>query len=320
MGIGVTEVVGRSTASRRLDQAIERIARSEQNVLVVGESGTGKELVARGLHASGRRCGAPFVTLNCGAVPRQLMESELFGHEKGAFTGAGQKRLGLFEAASGGTLFLDEVGELPLELQPAMLRAVQFGEIRPVGSDRIRQVDVRVIAATHRDLRILMSEGRFREDPYYRLAVLDLQVPPLRERREDIALLAEAFLQRESSRAGRLLSLSDEAVRCLTEHDWPGNVRELENAIVRLTVLANGPVVAAQDVAELAFGRAATPSRPAPLPSLDLRELELLAIAEAMQQFGGNKRKASEALGISLKSLYNRLSAAGAAHDDHRGD
>src|SRR5262249_38336097 len=258
----------------------------------------------------GTRSAEPFVALNCGAMPRQLMESELFGHVKGAFTGAEQKRLGLFEAASGGTLFLDEVAELPLELQPALPRVLQFGQTRPVGSHPVRKVDVRVIAATHRDLRALVAENKFREDLFYRLAVLEVRVPPLRERLEDIAPLAEQFLAREAGRAGRQLALEPPALRRLEQHHWPGNIRELENAIVRLSVLANGPVITAADVEELAFGVRPAGAGGGPLPSLQLRELERLAVAEAMRRFQGNKRRAAEALGVALKTLYNKLNAA----------
>src|SRR5262249_11030960 len=261
----------------------------------------------------GTRSAEPFVALNCGAMPRQLMESELFGHVKGAFTGAEQKRLGLFEAASGGTLFLDEVAELPLELQPALPRVLQFGQTRPVGSDQVRKVDVRVIAATHRDLRALVAENKFREDLFYRLAVLEVRVPPLRERLEDIAPLAEQFLAREAGRAGRQPALAPPGprpLRRLEQHHWPGNIRELENAIVRLSVLANGPVITAADVEELAFGVRPAGAGAGPLPSLQLRELERLAIAEAMRRFQGNKRRAAEALGVALKTLYNKLNAA----------
>ena len=251
--------------------------------------------------------------MHCGAIPRQLVESELFGHVKGAFTGAEQRRPGLFEAADGGTLFLDEVGELPLEVQPALLRAVQFGEIRPVGSDAVRQVSVRILAATHRDLRAKVQDQSFREDLFYRLAVLELQVPPLRDRRDDIGPLANAFLQREAQRSGRPLQFDDAAVQRLVQHPWPGNVRELENAIVRLGVLVDGPTVTAADVDEYVLG--ALRQRPAAggLPTLELAQLEQLAIAAALQLSSGNKTKAAQVLGIAVKTLYNKLAAAGEA-------
>ncbi len=303
-----------SPASQRFDATLQRVAQTQQTVLLLGESGTGKELGARRIHALGQRAHMPFVVINCGAMPRHLMESELFGHVKGAFTGAEQKRLGLFEAASGGTIFLDEIAELPLDLQPALLRAVQFGEIRPVGSDVVRKVDVRVIAATHRDLHAMIQSERFREDLYYRLAVLEVRVPPLRERTEDIGELARLFLGQQNARNGRTLMLSPSAVGRLERHPWPGNVRELENVIVRLSVLAAGPELNAADVDEFAIG-----SRPqaqsGPLPTLSLRELEKTAIQEAMRRFDGNKRKAAEALGVALKTLYNKLNASDGAED-----
>jgi DNA-binding NtrC family response regulator len=303
-------VTNHSLSARRLDQQIARIAKASQSVLIAGESGSGKELVARRLHAGSARHDQPFVVVHCGAVPRQLIESELFGHVKGAFTGADQKRLGLFEAADGGTLFLDEVGELPLDLQPALLRAVQFGEIRSVGSDQVRHVDVRLIAATHRDLRAKVQDGSFREDLFYRLAVLEIAVPPLRERPEDVRDLAKAFLAREAQRAERALTFDEAALDRLQQHTWPGNVRELENAIVRLGVLVDGPQVTAADIEAQVFGWRTRSTSTGELPTLDLHELESLAIRAALQRFSGNKPKAAAALGIALKTLYNKLNAA----------
>ncbi len=300
-----------SAAAQRLDQQIARIAAAEQSVLVTGESGTGKELVARRVHAGSARHQQPFVVVHCGAIPRQLVESELFGHVKGAFTGADRKRPGLFEAADGGTLFLDEIGELPLDVQPALLRAVQFGEIRPVGSDSGRQVDVRIVAATHRDLRQRVQAAAFREDLYYRLAVLELHVPPLRERPEDVVPLALALLQREADRAGRRLEFEPAALQRLAAHGWPGNVRELENAIVRLGVLADGPTIGARDVDEIVFVGNRTTTAIGALPTLDLGQLDQLAIRAALRRCDGNKTKAAAALGIALKTLYNKLHAAG---------
>jgi len=309
-GVEALVVPAVSEAARALDRRIPRLAASPESVLVTGESGTGKELVARRLHAASERAGQPFVVVHCGAIARNLVESELFGHVKGAFTGADQKRLGLFEAAHRGTLFLDEVGELPIEVQPALLRAVQFGEIRPVGSDATRQVDVRLIAATHRDLPARCREGLFREDLYYRLAVLQLHVPPLRARREDIPALATAFLQREAVRAGRSLSFDPAAMAHLVAHDWPGNVRELENAVVRLGVLADGPRIDTTDVETIAIPAGTAKSSDArDLPTLDLSHLEAVAIEQAMRQCQGNKTRAAAVLGIALKTLYNKLAA-----------
>jgi len=306
---GALIVESQSAAAKKLDLQVARIARAGQNVLITGESGTGKELVARRLHSASPQKDQPFVVVHCGAVPRQLIESELFGHKKGAFTGADQNRPGLFEAADGGTLFLDEVGELPLELQPALLRAVQFGEIRPVGSDQVRHVDVRLVAATHRDLRAKVAEGSFREDLYYRLAVLEIAVPPLRDRSDDIAVLARSFAAREAQRAGRPFELDELAVARLLRHGWPGNVRELENAIVRLSVLVDGPRITVADVEEHVFGARLHGTGAGGLPTLDLHELEMLAIRAALQRFDGNKPKAAAALGVALKTLYNKLNA-----------
>jgi DNA-binding NtrC family response regulator len=275
--VDALRVAASSPVAQRLDRQVQRVAASDESVLVLGESGVGKELVAR---------------------------------VKGAFTGADHKRQGLFEAADGGTLFLDEVGELPLEVQPALLRAVQFGEIRPVGSDAVRRVDVRIVAATHRDLRAKVVEQSFREDLFYRLAVLELHVPPLRERPEDVIPLAEAFLAREATRAARPLAFDDGAREALRRHDWPGNVRELENAVVRLGVLADGPIVTARDVAECALGRRA-PSPAATLPTLELAELERRAIAQALQRSGGDKTEAARTLGIAVRTLYNKLATGG---------
>lgn len=301
---------GESPAAQQLERQLLRIAAVPQHVLITGESGVGKEVVARQLHAASPRRDRPFVVVHCGALPAELVESELFGHKKGAFTGAHQDRIGLFEAASGGTLLLDEVGELPLVVQPALLRAVQFGEVRAVGDDRVRAVDVRVLAATHRDLRQACAAGRFRDDLFYRLAVLELHVPPLRERLADLPALANAFLAREAQRAGRSLHFGVDALAALAAHSWPGNVRELEHAVVRLAVLADGPAISAEDVAAYAFG-SATQRAPGALPTLDLDQLERLAIQEAMRRTQGNKPQAAKLLGVALKTLYNRLHAQG---------
>jgi DNA-binding NtrC family response regulator len=306
---GALAVPVKSEQATRLELRIARIATSSESVLIFGESGTGKELVARRLHADSPRHKQPFVVVNCGAIPQQLVESELFGHLKGAFSGADQKRPGMFEAADGGTLFLDEIGELPLDVQPALLRALQFGEIRPVGSDQVRHVDVRFLAATHRDLRADVKDGRFREDLFYRLAVLELKVPALRDRSDDIEPLAQAFLRRESARSGRELHLHESAIERLGSYAWPGNVRELENAIVRIGVLVDGPEITASDIDEIVFvGRPADAER-RDLPSLDLHTLEQQAIDAALQQCEGNKTRAAAMLGIALKTLYNKLNA-----------
>jgi sigma-54 specific flagellar transcriptional regulator A len=229
---------------------IEQVAPSESNVLVLGESGTGKEMVARHIHELSKRASHPFVPVNCGAIPADLLESELFGHEKGAFTGALSTRMGRFEFAEGATLFLDEIGDMSLQMQVKLLRVLQERSFERVGSNRTIHCNVRIIAATHRDLEASISEGRFREDLYYRLNVFPLQIPSLRDRLEDLPLLIEHLLDRQRQSGGRTLRLSREAVDCLSHCRWPGNVRELANLLERLAILYPGQIVQAQDLPE----------------------------------------------------------------------
>ena len=304
---GVRRILGSSPQIEALREQIRRVAPAEASVLVQGESGTGKELVARAIHAESSRAQQAFVVIHCGAIPDGLVESELFGHERGAFTGAHRRRPGLLEAAAGGTLFLDEVGELPLPVQPALLRVLQFGEIRPVGSERTRHVDVRILSATHRDLEHEIEEERFREDLYYRLSPIILQVPPLRERRDDIPLLAQHFLKQDAPDDPHELTPDAEAALCAL--DWPGNVRELENALIRLRTLARAPRISAQDVHDLVARR--RKMRGESLPTLCLDDLERLAVLQAMNAHGGDKRAAAAELGIALKTLYNKLARYG---------
>ncbi len=306
---GASRLTGASATMQRLRREVQRVAASASSVLIQGENGVGKELVAREIHALGPRANAPFVVVNCGAIPVTLIESELFGHERGAFSGAERKRMGLFEAAHGGTLFLDEIGELPKAVQPALLRALQFGEVRPVGSERTKAVDVRVLAATHRELGRAISSGEFREDLYYRVSTLVLEVPALRERSEDIAALAESFLTRASIRTGRRMSLAPSALQALQAHDWPGNVRELENVIERVVVMGDGDSI---DGAELERFLQRKGARVAgALPSLNLATLERMALSLAMQRFDGDKKAAAAELGVALKTLYNMLDRHG---------
>ena len=301
-------ILGVSPAVVELQRAIERVARSDSSVLIQGENGTGKELVARNVHALSARAAEPFVVVNCGAVTATLVESELFGHEKGAFTGADKKRIGLFEAAHGGTLFLDEIGELPRAVQPTLLRALQFGEIRPVGSERTRKVDVRVLAATNRGLLALVEKGEFREDLYYRIATLVIDVPPLRERRGDVRILAQAFLARCSSKIGRKLEFEQEALQILEDHDWPGNVRELENAAERLSVMADDERIGPELVQRYVLRRERSREE---LPTLCIEELEKQAIEAALKRTAGDKKAAATLLGIAFKTLYNKLDRYG---------
>ena len=244
---GEIGIIGSCAAMQEMYSKIRKVAPTDSNVLIQGESGTGKELVARALHNLSRRAKAPLISVNCAAIPESLIESELFGHEKGAFTGASASRAGLVEAADGGTLFLDEIGELPLEAQARLLRVLQEGEIRRVGSVQSQKVDVRLIAATHRDLKSLSKVGQFREDLYYRLHVIALKLPPLRERGADVLEIARAFLIRQSTRQGRSdLSFAADAEQAIHHYPWPGNVRELENAIERAVILCEGNSISAE--------------------------------------------------------------------------
>ena len=245
--------------------------------------------------------------MHCGAIPESLIESELFGHERGAFTGADRRRTGLFEAAHGGTLFLDELGELPLAVQPVLLRAIQFGELRSVGGNRVQTVDVRVVAATHRDLLAEVEKKTFREDLYYRLATLVVEVPPLRARPGDVVLLARTLLERESVKLGRTLAFEPAALDALARLEWPGNVRELENAVTRLATLSAGSSVGVADVERLVVTRRRPATSAGALPTLDIEELERLAVHAALEKHAGNKRAAAAELGVSPKTLYSKL-------------
>jgi DNA-binding NtrC family response regulator len=304
------DLVGGTASMRDLYRTIEKVAASSATALVTGESGTGKELVARALHHEGERTGKPFVPVNCGALVENLLESELFGHVRGAFTGAEQAKRGLFVAAAGGTLFLDEIGELPLNLQPKLLRALQDGEIKPVGGVEPSRVDVRVIAATNRDLREAVAAGRFREDLYYRLAVITIEVPPLRARRDDIRPLAAHFAEAAAVRARRgRVDITDAAIAWLEQQPWPGNVRELENAVERAVVLASGPLLDVDDFRPRATSPLPSPasssSPPGPIPTLD--ELEREHILRVLSLCEGQKTRASALLGINRTTLWKKL-------------
>jgi DNA-binding NtrC family response regulator len=291
--------IGASRALQELFRTIRRAAASELPALITGESGVGKELVARALHgAAGRR---EFIALNCAAIPENLLESELFGHEKGAFTGADREKIGLFEAAHGGTLFLDEIAELPPPLQPKLLRVLESGEVRRVGSTRTRTFDVRLVAATHRDLEAEVREGRFREDLFWRLNVLHIHVPPLRERIADIPLLAEHFAAR--------LELAHDAMALLTSYPWPGNVRELRNAIESASTMAEGDSLRACDLPARIreHGASAPILADAARTQPPLRDLERAYILEILRQTAGNKSRAAEILGLDRKTLYRKL-------------
>lgn len=315
------EIIGRSDALKRMLGFIETVAPTEATVLVTGESGTGKELVARALHAASARADKPLVTVNCAALAETLLESELFGHEKGAFTGADRRREGRFVQANGGTLFLDEIGEMPLQLQAKLLRALQQGEIQRVGSDTPITVDVRVIAATNRDLRQEVQEKRFREDLYFRLNVISIEVPPLRRRGEDIPLLAAYFLQRFAERNRKSIKgFSPQAMDSLLRYPWPGNVRELENAVERAVILCNGDLVTGAELPDNIAHAAPQEEGPAQQESLSLAgmALELVerrAIEDTMRQTGDNKSEAARRLGITRATLHNKLRKYGLEQD-----
>jgi two-component system response regulator HydG len=307
---GYAALVGRSAPMRALYELIERVAHSSAPVLVRGESGSGKELVARALHFEGPRQGGPFVAVNCTALPAALLESELFGHVKGSFTGATTARRGLFLEADGGTLFLDEIGDMAPELQARLLRVLEDGEVRAVGADASRKVDVRVVAATHQELEARVREGRFRQDLFYRLNVVPLRLPPLRERREDIPLLVEHFVAQSRRRnpRSRLAGFTPEALAALAAAPWPGNVRELENLVERLAVVTVSEVV---DLPTLqthapAVAAEAHPLARAQAELVPLRQLEGEYIAYVVARCGGNKTKAAEILGIDVSTIHRR--------------
>jgi anaerobic nitric oxide reductase transcription regulator len=316
-----TQIIGRSPAARKLLQEIGVVARSDLSVLILGETGVGKELVAQQLHAESSRREEALIHVNCAALPESIAESELFGHARGAFTGATHERPGKFEIADGATLFLDEVGELPLSIQPKLLRVLQQGEIQRIGEDRVHTVNVRVIAATNRDLKQEVEAGRFRPDLYHRLAVYPLRVPPLRERREDIALLAAHFLDQSRRRLGLgPVRLSPGARERLAAADWPGNVRELENVLSRAVLRASagrrdrGPLVLDADALELPSGGRITTEETTPGPQAAgderslterTREFQRRAVEEALEESGGNWAAAARRLGMHRSNLHH---------------
>jgi len=305
---GAGEIVGTGPAILEVLRLVKQVAPTSATVLIQGESGTGKELVARALHRLSPRREKPFVTVNCAALPETLLESELFGHEKGAFTGAVGRRAGRFEVADGGTLLLDEVGDLSPLAQAKVLRVLQEGEFEPLGSSRTMKVDVRLVAATNQDLAGLVATKRFREDLFYRMQVITLTVPPLRERREDIGLLAQHFLRRYTAKNQRTLEgFTEEALARLLEYPWPGNVRELEHTVERAAILAHGPFVEATDLPE-AVAQAEPSARVIPIPiGMPLEEVEQRLIVETLKLTKGNKELAAKLLGIASRTIYRKL-------------
>ncbi len=306
------ELIGQSAAMREVFKLIGLAAATDASVLIVGESGTGKELVAAALHRHSDRAAGPFIRVNCGALPEGLIESELFGHERGAFTGADRQRPGRFERASGGTIFLDEVGELPLSAQAKILRVLQQHEFERVGGTETLRTDARVVSATHRDLGKEVAAGRFREDLYYRLNVARIIIPPLRDRPVDIPILAEYILRRVERRHGwGELSLSSEALAAISERPWPGNVRQLENALARAAIAARGRAILpehldADELSDLSFPVVVDSTEHVPLRAM-LAEVERRAIARALAACNGNRTKTAERLGISRRQLFDKI-------------
>ncbi|HYB40162.1 MAG TPA: sigma-54 dependent transcriptional regulator [Candidatus Methylomirabilis sp.] len=300
---GLERILGRSRIMLETVAQIRAVAESDSSVLLLGESGTGKELVAQAIHWASPRRGGPFVAVNCAAVPETLLESELFGHERGAFTGADRRREGLFAAAGGGSLFLDEIGDMPLATQAKLLRVLQDRAVRPLGGTASVRLDLRIVAATNRDLSAMVKGGRFREDLYYRLAVIPVRLPSLRERPEDIMLIAEHCLRETATRLGKEIGGFDEqAARWMETHTWPGNVRELENVVERAVVLARGSVITRADLGtEFTLDQANAPLRPT------LATLEGQYVRRVLEEVRGDKVAAAKILGVSVRTLQRRF-------------
>lgn len=318
---GKTQLVGESKRMEQVRTLVKRVAPTESTVLILGETGTGKELVARSIHEQSLRADKPFVAVNCGALPENLIESELFGHRRGAFTGADEHRVGLFEVADGGTLFLDEIGELPKAVQAKLLRVLESGEIRRVGDNTPFIVDVRVLCATHRNLEQMAAEGGFREDLLFRINTFEVNLPPLRERNGDIVELAKFLLRRLRPNAkADDVPFTPELAKFLQSHTWPGNVRELANVLEHAAILCDSGPIGVEHLPGR-FGRTAgtsavagtvkSPHFKATGAPQSLRDLEMAAIYDALDRHAGNKPKAAEELGISLKTLYNKVNQAG---------
>ena len=318
---GLGNLIGNSPEMEKIYRILSKVSQTTHPVLILGESGTGKELIARSIHANGPKATKPFLPVDCGSLVPSLVESELFGHVKGAFTGATRSKNGLLASAEGGTVFLDEIGEMPLDLQAKLLRALQEKEIRPVGATHRVPINCRILAATNRDLAAMVAQGRFRKDLYYRLNVVALRIPPLRDRREDIPLLAAHFLSRISRNAGQKYTLADETLRTMSEYFWPGNVRELENSIERACALSSGPVLRIGDMpTQLQDFHLHTwrtvPSAEAKKSSdssdvTPLADLERQAILDTLRQLNGDKLTAARLLGIGKTTLYRKLKEYG---------
>ncbi len=314
------DLVGQSVALRRLHALIERVARSEATVLITGESGTGKEVVARALHANGTHRAGPFVPVSLGAIPRELLESELFGYAKGAFTGAVNDRNGLLVQGSGGSVFFDEVADMPLDTQAKLLRVLQQRSLRAIGQRDEVPFDARIIAATSRDLEKEVEAGRFRQDLYFRLNVIHVAVPPLRERGHDILLLAQHFIQRTNTPLRRIVGLTPAAARALLAYHWPGNVRDLEHCIVAAAASARYDHITAEDLPTRVSGPVSALLDVNPDELVSLKELERQHILDVLRSFGGNKALTSRQLGLDRKTLYRKLKEYSGAEERHAGE
>jgi DNA-binding NtrC family response regulator len=302
-------IIAESTAMKTVLKLVERIGPADANILITGENGTGKGVIARAVHSTSSRATRPLVSLNAGALAEGVFESELFGHVRGAFTDAKADRVGRFELADGGTLFLDEIANVPLMLQPKLLRVLETGEFERVGSSKTQKVDVRVLSATNADLHVEVSQGKFRQDLLFRLNTVEIHLPPLRDRRDDIAPLAEYFLRQHGIRYRRgAMSFTPQALEALREHSWPGNVRELDHVVERALLMSSTSVVTAFDLALQAAPDARLSSR---LEELSLEEAERILITKALARFDGNANRAAEALGLSRSALYRRLQKYG---------
>jgi DNA-binding NtrC family response regulator len=321
---GLGNIIGSSPEMEKLYRILSKVAQTSHPVLLLGESGTGKEMVARSIHSNGPNAAKPFLPVDCGSLVPTLVESELFGYVKGAFTGANRSKDGLLASAEGGTVFLDEIGELPLDLQAKLLRALQEKEVRPVGATHRVPINVRILAATNRDLATMVEQGRFRKDLYYRLNVVSLRIPPLRDRRGDIPLLVAHFLERMNKKGGKSYVLSDDALRTMSDYAWPGNVRELENSVERACALSSGPTLHAGDLPtqlqdfHLHAYRTVLPPAHNALPQqartsavTPLAELERQAILDTLHQLKGDKLTAAKLLGIGKTTLYRKLKEYG---------
>ncbi|HEY0431003.1 MAG TPA: sigma-54 dependent transcriptional regulator, partial [Pyrinomonadaceae bacterium] len=308
-GVKQPSVIAESQSMKSVLKLVERIGPADANILITGENGSGKGVIARALHATSARSAKPLVSLNAGALAEGVFESELFGHVRGAFTDAKAERVGRFELADGGTLFLDEIANVPLNLQPKLLRVLETGEFERVGSSKTQQVDVRVLSATNADLHAEVAQGRFRQDLLFRLNTVEIHLPPLRDRREDIPPLAEHFLRQHSDRYRRgTMGFTPQALDALRQHGWPGNVRELDHVVERALLMSSSNVVTAFDLALQAPPDSRLSSR---LEELSLEEAERILITKALARFEGNANRAAEALGLSRSALYRRLQKYG---------